>query len=125
MAQKVIHVGVGSFGKRWCREFLRSNIDDGTIEVVAVVDIDPAALAYARGVLGLPEHACFTDPRRAFSTVKADFCTVVVPPNFHEQIVDLAIEHGLDVLSEKPIADTMAGSCASPRKLPRRAGRWR
>jgi predicted dehydrogenase len=110
MPQKVIRVGVGSFGKRWCREFLRTNIDDGTIEVVAAVDIDPEALAYARGVLGLPAHACFADPRRAFATVKAEFRTVVVPPNFHEAIVDLAIEHGLDVLSEKPIADSMAGS---------------
>jgi predicted dehydrogenase len=116
-AQKVIHVGVGSFGKRWCREFLRTNIDDGTIEVVAVVDIDPTALAYARNVLRLPEHACFTDPKKAFATVKADFCTVVVPPNFHEAIVDLAIEHGLDVLSEKPIADTMAGSVRIAQKI--------
>ena len=34
MVQRVIHVGIGSFGKRWCREFLRTNVDDGTIEVV-------------------------------------------------------------------------------------------
>ena len=40
----------------------------------------------------------------------ADFCTIVVPPNHHEAIVDIAIAHGVDVLSEKPIADTMAGS---------------
>jgi hypothetical protein len=38
MAQKVIHVGIGVFGKRWCSEFLKSNIDNGTIEVVALVD---------------------------------------------------------------------------------------
>ena len=35
MAQRVIHVGIGTFGKRWCREFLKTNVDDGTIEVVA------------------------------------------------------------------------------------------
>ena len=33
--QRVIHVGIGTFGKRWCREFLRTNVDDCTIEVVA------------------------------------------------------------------------------------------
>jgi predicted dehydrogenase len=106
MPQKVIHVGVGTFGKRWCREFLRGNIEDGTIEVVALVDVAPAALAYGR----LPESRCYSDPRRAFSEEPADFCTVVVPPNHHETIVDIAIEHGVDILCEKSIADTMAGS---------------
>ena len=122
MAQKVIHVGIGTFGKRWCREFLKQNVDDGTIEVVALVDIDPASLAYGRGVLGLPESVCFTDARAAFQAVKADFCTVVVPPNFHEAIVDIAIEHGVDVLSEKPIADTMEASVRIARKI-KAAGR--
>jgi predicted dehydrogenase len=117
MVQRVIHVGIGSFGKRWCREFLRTNVDDGTIEVVGLVDVDPAALAYGRAMLGVPESGCFTDPRAAFAAIKADFCTIVVPPNHHEQIVDLAIAHGLDVLSEKPIADTMGGSVRVANKI--------
>lgn len=110
MAQRVIHVGIGTFGKRWCREFLKQNVDDGTIEVAALVDVDPESLAYGRARLGLPESACFTDAKEAFAKVQADFCTVVVPPNHHEAIVDLAISHGLDILSEKPLADTMAAS---------------
>jgi predicted dehydrogenase len=122
MKQRVIHVGIGSFGKRWCREFLRANVDDGTIEVVALVDLDPKALAYGAQVLGLPDSACFTDPHKAFATVPADFCTVVVPPNYHEAIVDIAIGHGVDVLSEKPIADTMAGSVRIAQKI-KAAGR--
>ena len=60
MQQRVIHVGIGSFGKRWCREFLRANVDDGTIEVVALVDIEPASLAYGARMLGLPDSVCFT-----------------------------------------------------------------
>ena len=122
MKQRVIHVGIGSFGKRWCREFLRANVDDGTIEVVAPVDLDPKALAYGAQVLSLPDSACFTDPHKAFATVPADFCTIVVPPNYHEAIVDIAIAHGVDVLSEKPIADTMAGSVRIAQKI-KAAGR--
>ena len=122
MKQRVIHVGVGSFGKRWCREFLRGNVDDGTIEVVALVDLDPKSLAYGAQVLGLPDSACYTDPHKAFDAVQADFCTVVVPPNFHEAIVDIAIAHGVDVLSEKPIADSMAGSVRIAQKI-KAAGR--
>ena len=120
--QRVIHVGIGTFGKRWCREFLKQNVDDGTIQVVALVDMDPASLEYGRAQLGLPDSACFTDARAAFAAVPADFCTVVVPPNHHEAVVDLAIEHGLDILSEKPIADTMAASVRIARKV-RDAGR--
>jgi predicted dehydrogenase len=122
VTKRVIHVGVGSFGKRWCREFLAANIADGTIAVVAVVDKDPSALAYGREVLNLPESACFTDAASAFAAVPADFCTVVVPPNFHEAVIDAALAHGLDILCEKPIADTMAGSIRIARKV-REAGR--
>src|SRR5882757_6745634 len=110
MAQKVIHVGVGVFGKRWCTEFLKTNVADGTIDVVAVVDRDPAALEYGRQALGLPRERCYPDARRAFAETKADFCTVVVTPAHHEGIIDLAIDYGLDVLCEKPIADTMEAS---------------
>ena len=122
MPQRVIHVGIGTFGKRWCREFLKQNVDDHTIKVVALVDIDPKNLEYGRAQLGLPESACFTDAREAFGKVSADFCTVVVPPNLHEAIIDLAIEFGLDVLCEKPIADSMEGSVRIARKI-KQAGR--
>ena len=46
----------------------------------------------------------------------------MVPPNYHEAVVDAAVEHGLDILSEKPIADTMDGSVRIARKV-RDAGR--
>ncbi len=117
MPQKVIHVGIGVFGKRWCQDFLKKNQDDGTIEVVAVVDVDPNALEFGRAALGLSESRCYTDPRKAFAENKADFCTVVVPPKFHEAIIDLAIEYGVDILCEKPIADTMESSVRIARKV--------
>lgn len=122
MTQRVIHVGVGVFGRRWCSEFLKTNIADGTIEVVALVDLDPDALDYGRQQLGLPLERCYTDARRAFSEVRADFCTVVVQPAHHEAIIDLAIAHGVDVLCEKPIADTLEGSLRIAHKI-RDAGR--
>lgn len=122
MTKKVIHVGVGTFGRRWCTEFLAANVADRTIEVVALVDVDPKALEFGRRALNLPENVCYTDPRAAFAAHAADFCTIVVPPNFHEAIVDVAIEHGVDILCEKPIADTMEASARIVRKV-REAGR--
>lgn len=122
MTKKVIHVGIGGFGRRWCREFLANNIADGTVEVVAIADVSADALAQGQELLGLPDSACYTDINEAFANNDADFCTVVVPPEFHETVIDAAIAHGLDILCEKPIADTMAGSVRIARKV-KEAGR--
>ena len=123
MPKKVIHVGVGSFGRRWCTEFLAANIADGTIEVVALVDVDEKALAFSAA----PPSACRRAPATrippaAFKANKADFCTVVVPPNFHEAVIDIAIANGVDILCEKPIADTMPATLRIADKV-RKAGR--
>jgi predicted dehydrogenase len=124
MTKKVIHVGVGLFGSRWCTTWLQPNIADETIEVIAVVDIDPKAVEFGRRALNLPPARAYTDPRAAFAAhaAEADFCTIVVPPNHHESIVDLAIAFGVDILSEKPIADTMEASARIARKV-KAAGR--
>jgi predicted dehydrogenase len=117
VSQRVIHVGIGAFGRRWCRDFLKANVDDGTIEVVALVDRDEAALEIGRSALGLPPERCFTDAAEAFGKVAADFCTVAVTPAPHEAVIDQAIANGLDILCEKPIADTMAATLRIARKV--------
>ncbi len=110
MPFKMIQVGTGGWGAAWCKHWLPPNIKDGLIEVVAAVDTNPDALVNAREGLGLRADQCYTDMRKAFDENKADFCTVVVPPAFHEQIVDMALAHELHILSEKPIADSLEAS---------------
>ncbi|MCC7355376.1 MAG: Gfo/Idh/MocA family oxidoreductase [Anaerolineae bacterium] len=110
MAYKMIQVGTGGFGRAWCERFLPPNIKDGLVEVVAAVDINPDALENARTNLGLRADQCYTDLGKAFAENHADFCTVVVPPAFHESVVDMALSHDMHILSEKPIADTLAAS---------------
>ena len=75
------------------------------------------ALAYGREALGVAPERCYTDAARAFAETQADFCTVAVTPEHHERIIDLALAHGLDILCEKPIADTMAASLRIARKV--------
>jgi len=113
----MIQVGCGGFGGAWCSRFLPPNVEDGLIEPVAAVDIDPEALKNAQEHLGLPADKCYTDIDAAFDENPADFCTVVVPPAHHESVVDAALAHDLHILSEKPIADTMAGSCRIAAKV--------
>lgn len=110
MTYKMIQVGTGGHGRSWCARFLPPNVADGSIEVVAAVDVNQEALENARQHLGLSLAQCYTDIEKAFRENPADFCTVVVPPAFHEQVVDLALAHNMHILSEKPIADTLPAS---------------
>jgi predicted dehydrogenase len=122
VGHRMIQVGTGGFGATWCQQFLPPLVEDGRIEVVAAVDVDPLALGNAERHLGLPPERCYVDLRRAFEENPADFCTVVVPPAAHEAVVDLALEHQMDVLSEKPIADSLEASVRIADKVGR-AGR--
>lgn len=117
MTYRVIQVGTGGMGSFWCRGILPQFIESGQIEVVAAVDIVPDMLVHAREGLSLPPERCYTDARTAFTNHPADACTIVVPPAAHEHIVDLALSHGMDILSEKPIADTMAASVRIASKI--------
>lgn len=117
MAYRMIQVGTGGMGNGWCRQFLPKAVDAGLVEVVAAVDVVPAMLVNAQEGLSLPPERCYTDIEAAFTAHEADFCTVVVPPKFHESIVDAALRHELHILSEKPIADTLVGSCRIAEKV--------
>lgn len=114
---KYIHIGVGGFGQHWCTAVLPRLKELGLAEAVAAVDINPEVLALAKDQLGLDESRLYTSAEQAFAENKADFINIVVPPAFHEQMVDLAVAHGCHILSEKPIADTMAGCCRIYRKV--------
>jgi len=113
----MIQVGTGGFGATWCQEFLPPSVDEGRIEIVAAVDRNPAALENAERYLGLPPERCYTSIAEAFGENPADFCTIVVPPASHEAVVDLALEYDLDILSEKPIADTVEASVRIAQKV--------
>ncbi len=108
-------------GRNWCEVALPPNIADGLIEVVAAVDINRAALPVAQETLGLRPSQCYTDLHKALAENEADFCTIVVPPARHEEVVDAALAHDLHILSEKPIADTLAASVGIAEKV-KRAG---
>ncbi len=100
---RFIQVGVGGFGRGWVGHVLA----DGDARLVALVDVDPDALAAARQQSGLPEQACYSEFRRAFSDVEADAVLCVTPPDLHHEVALAALEAGLHVLTEKPLADTM------------------
>ena len=121
MTYRMIQIGLGAMGGEWCETALPPNIEEGLLEVVAAVDINPEALIYAQQTLGLRADQCYTDLQKALDQNRADFCTIVVTPAHHEAVVDLALAHDLHILSEKPIADTLAASVRIADKV-KRAG---
>lgn len=119
---RFIIVGTGGFGSYWCSAFLPRLIEMGKARAVAAVDLDPAQHVNAQKHLGLRAEKCYTDLERAFDENPADFAIIVVPPAFHEKVVDVALAHGLDILSEKPITDQMDSTCRVYKKV-KAAGR--
>ena len=119
---RLIQVGTGGRGVPWCSGFLPPHVAGGRLEVVAAVDIDPDVHHNAQTHLGLPPERCYTDLQRACDENPADICTVVVPPAFHESVVDAALAHDMHVISEKPIADTLDASVRIAAKV-QRAGK--
>jgi len=122
MPLRVIQVGTGGMGNGWCRRILPPFVASGAIEVVAAVDLNPEVHINAREGLGLSPAQYYSGVEAAFRAHAADCCTIVVPPAHHETVVDAALRHNLDILSEKPIADTLIAACRIAEKV-RRAGK--
>ena len=122
-SKRFIQVGLGGFGGYWVREVMPRLINElGIAQAVAVVDINPETFALAQQKYHLPPEKCYIDMTQAFAENEADFVVIVVPPAFHESVVDIALKYDLDILSEKPIADTME-ACARIYHKVKRNGR--
>lgn len=110
MAEKkrCLMIGAGGMAGGWIRNFYPAFNDRH--EIVGLVDINADILNSAGDFLDLPSDRRFTDMGAAFDTVEADYCTIVIPPAYHREAVMLAVEKKMDILSEKPIADTWEAS---------------
>lgn len=84
---RVAVIGVGHLGKHHARIY--QELPDA--ELVATVDLHP-------------ERGTLTDYRELFG--KVDAVSLAVPTNDHARIGRDILEHGIDVLVEKPIATT-------------------
>lgn len=105
---KVIQLGIGGMGDFWLNIVRRSTDVEyaGFVEVndeiahqqIAKYDLDPALIFHS-----LPE---------ALANVSADAVINVTPPQFHRETCFTALDAGLPVLCEKPLAHTRADAHA-------------
>jgi predicted dehydrogenase len=115
---RFIQVGVGGFGQVWVQQL----IDSPSAEVVALVDVSQAALTAACNAGNYGEEICFTTLDKALKSVKADALVCVTPPEYHKQCIVQAMQAGLDVITEKPMADSLT-NCISILKTSLNTGR--
>ena len=95
---KIGVIGCGYWGPNIVRTFLE--LPDVSVEAVA--DLDWPTL---EGIVTRhPQVANFTDDFRDLFEMDLDAVVVSTPPETHFEIVRACLEHGLDVMVEKPLA---------------------
>ena len=102
---RLIQVGLGPHGRNWARKVVP---EIGEIEVVAFVDKDPYALDALKEEAGVPAERCFESLTEAIAATQpqAMLNTTALPA--HVPLTRAALEAGLHVLVEKPLAASFA-----------------
>ena len=95
-------------GSEWTRRVAESK----QWKAVAYVDINEEILYEAAKKYGVPKKQCFTRIEDALDATEADALLDVTPQQSRNKICCTAMERGLDVLAEKPMADTIENAKA-------------
>ncbi len=74
------------------------------LRITDLVDSDEIALNQSGDILNVPGAHRFSRMEDALEQSNAEFCIIVVPPEYHKQAVLLTVKKNLHILSEKPIA---------------------
>jgi predicted dehydrogenase len=97
-------VGAGGMGRAWAKNL--SEYDQ--VQTAGWVDIRPDAAAQAASELGLDIGYTGADFEKALAEVRPDFVVDVTIPEAHHDVTIMALAHGIPVIGEKPMADTLA-----------------
>ena len=106
MAKTCLMIGASGMAGSWI-QWLTEELAD-RVQIVGLVEIDERVLAEQGAKLGLRADQLYTDGEEACAKVKADFCGIATPPQFHCSLALAAMDAGMPVICEKPIASTLA-----------------
>ena len=105
---RIIQVGAGQMGRAWLRTIGRS----ADAVLVGLVDLDPAVAVAAASETGHSDVAVGASLEELVGTVAADAVVNVTVPAAHRVVSAAALRHGLPVLCEKPVAETVSTALA-------------
>lgn len=121
--KKGVLVGVSGFAYYWRKVFIPYVWKvEHKMELVGVVSHSEANFAEAMTSLNLKREQMYTDLDKALEETKADFVILAVHPTIREQMIDTALAHGCDIITEKPIAADME-TCVRIWKKVKESGR--
>jgi predicted dehydrogenase len=103
---KVIQVGLGGMGNAWLHAVQQSS----HVAYAGFVEINGDMAAKQVEKYRLDDTVVFTSLDEALGSVQVDGVINVTPPQFHREVSLTALEAGVPVLSEKPLADTFAAA---------------
>ena len=103
---KIIQVGAGAMGRLWL-DVVAGSAD---VELVGLVDLDLGAAQRSAASAGLPDVALARSLPELLDRMTADAVLNVTVPEAHAEVSITALLHGLAVLCEKPLADTLAAA---------------
>jgi predicted dehydrogenase len=101
---RIIQVGAGLMGRAW----LQVIADSDQAELVGLVDLDTDAARQAADASGLPGIPVAGSLEQLFDTVDAEAVVNVTIPTAHASVSTSALLHGLPVLCEKPLAESVS-----------------
>ncbi len=110
MSEKKLRIGIIGMGWYAATDHVPNLRATGRAEIVAAARRDPQRLALAQRELAIPQG--FTDWREMLEKAELDAVVVSTPHNYHLEPTLAALDRGLHVLLEKPLATTIADARA-------------
>ena len=105
---KVIQVGIGGMGNTWLNAVMRSP----QVNFAAFVEVSDEIARKQAETYDLVSSRIYRSLPAAIEAVNADAVINVTPPEFHREICVSAMKAGIPVLTEKPLAGTLADARA-------------
>lgn len=102
---RVVHVGVGLWGRSWAELIVGAP----GYRLVGVADAGAPGRAWAEKDLRVP---VYRDLARALRFAEADVVVLASPPATHRPLAELALAEGCHVIVEKPLALSLADAVA-------------
>src|SRR5689334_2372414 len=98
MALRLIHVGLGGWGRNWAQWVVAQNKD---VETVAWVEVVEEVMNLAKDQLNLPSERCFSTLEEALAKVESDAVLITANLPGHVPCALTALRAGKHVLLEK------------------------